>query len=321
MEQANQNNQPTINQLIYDTLIIGSGIAGMTAAIYAIRSGLTIAMIDASAPGGQLNKISIIENFPGFASIDGPTLAYQTFEQTMKLGVPYIYGKVLNITIDGDYKLVHMEHEVLKTKTVIIASGRKAKHLGLENEDKLTGRGISWCAICDGALYKDKDVAIVGGGNSALEGAMYLEKTAKSITLIHRRDELRGEEVLQEKVLNNPKIKVVFNSVITKINEENDLLSSIEIENLVSKETNTVKIDGLFIYIGFEPAVDLYSQLGLDLNAGYIKVDQNMKTNIKGVYACGDAIDKNFYQLVTAAGEGALAAHGVLMELGSDLKV
>lgn len=317
MEQIQQQNQSTTNQLIYDTLIIGAGMAGMTAAIYAIRSGLNIAMIDASAPGGQLNKISIIENYPGFDNIDGPSLAFKTFEQTMKLGVPYIYGKVLKITNDGEYKAVHMENEILKTKTVIIASGRKAKHLGLENEDKLTGRGISWCAICDGSLYKNKDVAIVGGGNSALEGAMYLENIAKSITLIHRRDELRGEEVLQEKVLNSPKIKVLLNSTVKKINEENGLLKNIEIEHVSTKEAFTLDIDGLFIYIGFEPSVEIYSDLGLELNAGYIKVDQNMRTSIKGVYACGDAIDKNFYQLVTAASEGATAANGVLMELGT----
>lgn len=311
----NQNNQLTTPQSTYDVLVIGAGIGGMSAAIYLKRAGLNVGMIDGNAPGGQLNKISDIENYPGYAKIDGPTLAYNIFDQTMKLGIKYIYGKVVTVINAESEKIVKLENEEIKAKAVIIASGRKPRDLGLENEKALTGRGISWCAICDGALFKDKDVAIIGGGNSALEGALYLENLAKSITLVHRRDEFRGDKILVDRVLKNPRLKVLYSSVVEKINETDGKLSSIDVKDLIKNENQNVKIDGLFIYIGFEPATEIYKDLNLNLNAGYIIVDSSMRTNIKGIYACGDAIQKEMYQLITAAGEGALAANSAIKDL------
>lgn len=311
----NQNNQSINNHLTYDVIIVGAGIAGMTAAIYLKRAGVDVAMIDANAPGGQLNKIADIENYPGFLKVDGPTLAYTIFEQTLKLGVKYIYAKVETIVDNGTNKIVKCSDTEYVSKAVIIASGRKARELGLENEKKLVGKGISWCAICDGALYKDKEVIIVGGGNSALEGVKYLENVAKSITIVLRRSEFRGDAVLVEKILKIPKVKVIYDSIVSKILIKEGFLSGIEVTNNNDKKVISVKADGLFIYIGFEPASDMYKDLGLDLNSGYISVDNHMRTNRKGIYACGDAIDKEMYQLVTSAGEGAEAAHSVLNDL------
>ena len=294
--------------VIYDTVVIGSGVAGMTAAIYLKRANLNILLLEKSAPGGQINRTASITNYPGIKEIDGPSLSLNMLEQLKSLDIETKYGNVLNIT-DGEIKAIKTDLEEIKTKTVLIATGRNPKELGLEGEKQLTGRGVSWCAICDGPLYKDKTVAVVGGGNSAFEEALYLSTIVKKLYLIHRRDTFRADNILVEKLKEKENVEFILNSTITKLNEKDNHLESIEVNN---KE---IKVDGLFIYIGFKPETDIFNNLNLELDDGYILVDKNMKTNIKGIYAAGDVIKKDYYQISTAVGEAATAALTIKRDL------
>jgi thioredoxin reductase (NADPH) len=295
-------------KLDFDVVVVGAGIAGMTAAIYLKRANINVVMIENKAPGGQINRTSSIENYPGFEHIDGPTLAYNTFMQTQKLGILYKYGNVIEIKIDSDYKIVKTDKEEIKCKAVIIATGRKARELGLKNELALTGRGISWCAICDAPLYKNIPVAVVGGGNSALEEALYLSEISSKVTLIHRRNEFKADKSLVDRVIKNPKIEIKYNNVITDINESNNKLDSLIIENVEDREKETLDVSALFILIGSLPVSELLRETGVETDNGYIVVNSEMKTNIDGIYACGDVIKKEVYQISTAVGEGAIAA-------------
>ena len=294
--------------VIYDTVVIGSGVAGMTAAIYLKRANLNILLLEKSAPGGQINRTASITNYPGIKEIDGPSLSLNMLEQLKSLDIETKYGNVLNIT-DGEIKAIKTDLEEIKTKTVLIATGRNPKELGLEGEKQLTGRGVSWCAICDGPLYKDKTVAVVGGGNSAFEEALYLSTIVKKLYLIHRRDTFRADNILVEKLKEKENVEFILNSTITKLNEKDNHLESIEVNN------KKINIDGLFIYIGFKPETDIFNNLNLELDDGYILVDKNMKTNIKGIYAAGDVIKKDYYQISTAVGEAATAALTIKRDL------
>jgi thioredoxin reductase (NADPH) len=302
-------------KLNFDVIVIGSGPAGMTASIYLKRANMNVAMIDGNAPGGQINKTALIENYPGYGKITGPELAYNMYMQTQELSIPFIYGKVINVIDKGNYKIVKLEKEEILCKSVIIATGRKARELGLNNEKELTGRGISWCAICDGSLFKDKEVAVVGGGNSALEESLYLSNIASKVYIIHRSNTFRGDMIFQEKVFSNPKIEISFNTVIDKLNVKDKLLDSIDLKGNLTGEVKTLKISGLFIYIGFEPSIDFASSLNLNNSDGYIIVDNKMRTNVNGIYACGDIIEKDLYQITTATAEGSIAAMSVINDL------
>ncbi len=291
--------------LDFDVIVIGCGVAGITSSIYLKRAGLSVAIIEKNAPGGQLNMISEITNYPGYISIDGPSLAFNMFEQIRKLSIPYRYGVVKEIVNEKDKKIIKTDKEDLTCKNIIIATGRRPRELGLENEKKLLGRGISYCSICDGSLYKDEDVVVVGGGNSALESSIYLSSICKKVTLIHRRNEFRGEEYLEKELRNKNNIEIILNDKITEIKEENDILSGLILES--KKE---IKCKALFIYVGNVPSTIKCDNLNIEEN--YIVVDNNMKTNIDGVYACGDIIKKNVYQISTAVGEGSTAALSII---------
>lgn len=298
-----------------DVIIIGAGSAGMTAAIYLRRANLNVIMIEANAPGGQINRTARIENYPGLGSIEGPSLAMNMFEQTQNLGIEYRYGNVSTVKKEGNKFIVNTDVEELTSKAVIIASGRRPNELGLENEKNLTGRGISWCAVCDGPFFKDKEVVVIGGGNSALEEALYLTEFCKKVTIIHRRDEFRGDKENSKRVMNHPKIEVIFNSVVTNFNEANERLESIDIENVNTRQKTKLKCDGVFIYIGFSPATRMVKDLGITDDLDYIITDQNQRTKIKGLYACGDVVKKELYQIVTATSEGAIAAMSLVKDL------
>ena len=293
--------------LNFDCVIIGSGAAGMTAAIYLKRANLSVALIEKDAPGGQMTKISNIENYPGYRSVDGSTLSLNMYNQVIDLGVDYRYGNVLDIQDYGDYKIIKTDVEEIKCKAVIIASGRKPRRLGLENEEKLIGRGISYCALCDGFFYKDKTVAVIGGGSSAVEESIYLSGICKEVILIHRRDQLTADLNAQEKLKKIKNIKINYNSVVTTLITESDKLKAIKIKTN-NKEEKEIKIDGMFIYIGHEPDVSFLSNLDINLDKNYVVVDDKMRTNIKNIYACGDIIKKEIYQITTAVGEGTIAA-------------
>lgn len=287
----------------YDVIIIGSGIAGMTAAIYLKRGGLNPLIIEENAPGGQLNKITTIENYPGYIKTDGPTLAAEIFGQVRKLDIEYLFDKVINIDLTSEYKKVITGEVTLYCKYLIIATGRLSKKL-FNNDDRYMGKGISYCALCDGNLYKNKKVVVVGGANSALEEALYLSNICNSVTIVARGAKFKGEETLINRVLEKNNIKCVYNSNVTEYNIENNKLVSIKLDN-----DTIIDTDGLFISIGSVPSTDMFE---VKKEKGFIIVDDECMTSVKNVYACGDVIKKNVYQLTTAASEGTIAANSII---------
>lgn len=284
---------------MYDIIIIGMGISGITAGIYAKRSNKKVLLIDKGTIGGLLNNIDKVSNYPGLINIEGPEFANILENQIKDLNIPYVFEEVKSLELNGDTKKVITNNNVYETKKVILAMGRKPKYLGLDNEKYLLGKGLSTCAMCDAFFYKDKDIAVVGTGNSALEEALYLSNVVNHIYLINRRDGFRGEEYLVEKVKNNKKIEIIYNSNIKKINTTEEKISSIDLDN-----NKNIKVSGVFIYVGYRPATDFIDNNLLD-NEGYVKVNEKLETKVKGVYAIGDIIKKDTYQLVTAASDGA----------------
>lgn len=289
----------------YDCIVIGAGVAGMTAALYLKRSNLNVLLLEREMPGGQLNKTTEIENYPGFTKINGTDLALTIYEQIKKQDIAYKYGNIVEIINQEDKKIVKTNRDEFETKNIILATGRTPRKLGLENEDKLVSHGISYCAICDGMFFKDKIVAVVGGGNSALTGALYLSNIASKVYIINRRDELRADLIIQEKIKQKNNIEILYNSKVTKLNEKDNILDSINVND------KKLDIDGLFIYIGFDPDIKYLQNLDIKNNNGYVVVDENMETSIKGIYACGDIVDKKVYQITTAIGEAAIAATSI----------
>lgn len=300
-------------KLNFDTIVIGAGVAGMTAAIYLKRSNIDVAILEKSAPGGQINRTNDIENYPGFKHIDGPDLSMKIFEQITELNVEYKYGNVISIKDFGDYKLIKTDQEELTCKKIIIATGRRPRELELPNEKQLVGRGVSYCAICDGPLYKEKITAVVGGGNSAIEEAQYLSGISKKVYLIHRRDSFRADPVEQERLFSKPNIEILYNSVIETLIEKDNKLKGIIIND--GKEKKEIEVDGLFVYIGHLPETYFLNELPITMNNDYLEVDSRMETNIDGIYACGDVIRKDVYQISTAVGEATVAALSVKKDM------
>lgn len=287
-----------------DVIIIGSGIAGMTTAIYLKRGGLEPLIIEEGTPGGQLNKINIIENYPGFIKTDGPTLGAEIYKQVEELNIEYLYDKVTKAKLDKEDKVIYTAGgKELKCKYVVIATGRLSKKL-FNDDDRYAGKGISYCALCDGNLYKGLDVAVAGGGNSAMEEALYLADICKSVAMVIRGEELRGDQSLIDDINNKKNIKCVYNSNVSEYNIENGKLTSINLDN-----GNKLEVSGLFISIGSVPSADIFD---VNKEKGFIIVDDECMTNKENVYACGDVIKKNVYQLTTAAGEGTTVAYSII---------
>ena len=295
---------------INNVIIIGSGPAGYTAAIYAARANLKPILVSGFQPGGQLTITTDVENYPGYEDpIQGPWLMDQMQKQAAHVGTEIINSQVTEVFLNEDVKKLNLDNgKTLNAKTVIISTGAQARWLGLENESKFQGHGLSACATCDGFFFKDKEVAVIGGGNSAAEEALFLTKFATKVYLIHRRDKLRAEKILQDRLKENSKIEFIWNSEVTKF-KGNDDLESIDLLNKKDNETSNLKIDGVFIAIGHDPATQLFKgQLKMD-DGGYIITDpDSTKTSINGVFAAGDVKDKIYRQAVTAAGMGCMAA-------------
>ena len=295
---------------INNVIIIGSGPAGYTAAIYAARANLKPILVSGFQPGGQLTITTDVENYPGYEDpIQGPWLMDQMQKQAAHVGTEIINSQVTEVFLNEDVKKLNLDNgTTLNAKTVIISTGAQARWLGLENESKFQGHGLSACATCDGFFFKDKEVAVIGGGNSAAEEALFLTKFATKVYLIHRRDKLRAEKILQDRLKENSKIEFIWNSEVTKFNG-NDDLESIDLLNKKDNQSSTLKIDGVFIAIGHDPATQLFKgQLKMD-DGGYIITDpDSTKTSIDGVFAAGDVKDKIYRQAVTAAGMGCMAA-------------
>jgi thioredoxin reductase (NADPH) len=292
----------------FNTIVIGAGVAGMTASIYLKRSNIEVAILEKTAPGGQINWTNDIENYPGFSHIDGPQLAMNIFNQISELGVEYRYGNVLEIVNKDEYKIIKTDNGELTCHNIIIASGRRPRRIGLSNESELTGRGISYCAICDGPFFKQKKVMVVGGGNSAIEEADYLSEIATEVILVHRSEKFRADELAVQRLMSKTNVRMNLNCVVREAVEKEGKLSSVKLENNQTGEIFEEEVQGLFIYIGHEPETGFLSGSNITLDNDYIVVDSRMATNIKGIYACGDVIKKEVYQIANAAGEGTVAA-------------
>lgn len=291
----------------YDVIIIGAGIAGITSAIYLKRAGLNILLLEKSAPGGQITRISKIENYPGIKEIDGATLALNLYEQLKSLDIKINYSEIIDIKINNNTKIVKTIKDEYETKNIIIATGREPKKLEIENIDNLIGRGVSFCATCDGSFYKNKIVCVVGGGNTALEEALYLSNICNKVYLIHRNETFKAENILINEINKKNNIQLILNSEVKQIKEENNLLHSIVLNN-----NNEIICDGLFIAIGSIPKTNFINNTDIKSENNYIIVDKNRKTNIEGIYAIGDVIKKDVYQIVTAAHDGVIAASDII---------
>ncbi|MEN9737115.1 MAG: hypothetical protein RJA26_348 [Actinomycetota bacterium] len=294
-----------------DVIIVGSGPAGFTAAIYTARAGLKPMLIASSVEvGGELMKTTEVENFPGFPEgIMGPGLMANFQEQAEKFGTEVVYDDVVSVDLSGDVKIVKTGlGETFEAKTVILATGAAYRELGIPREKELSGYGVSWCATCDGFFFRDLKIAVVGGGDSAMEEANFLTRFASKVYLIHRRDSFKASKIMADRALNNPKIEVIWNSEVAELHGE-PKLTGITLRNTVDGTTSQLDVEGLFIAIGNDPRTDLVKgQLELS-DEGFIKVDgRSSKTTIPGVFACGDVIDPTYRQAITAAASGCVAA-------------
>ena len=299
---------------VYDVIILGGGPAGLTAGLYAGRSRLSTLIIEKGQDGGQIAITDEIENYPGqmVEGESGPSLIARMTEQAKKFGAERCSDVIKSVDLTGEVKKLVGNKGEYEAKCVIVATGAFPKPIGCENEGKFTGKGISFCATCDAEFFEDFEVYVVGGGDSAVEEAMYLTKFARKVTIIHRRNELRAAKSIQEKAFANPKIAFMWDSVVVKVDGD-DLLSSMTVKNVKTGELTEITADeddglfGLFGFIGYNPNSQLFEGV-LDMENGYIKTDENMHTNIPGVFAAGDIRVKSLRQVVTAAADGAIAA-------------
>lgn len=291
-----------------DTIIIGAGPAGLTAAIYGVRAGLDLAVMEKFSPGGQVINTYEVENYPGFVEpIEGWQLMSSMENQARRLGVEFTSGDVASVKKEGDvFILTKTDGSTVEAKSVIAATGSSYKHLNIPGEKEYTGKGVSYCATCDGAFYRDKVTAVVGGGNTALEEAMFLTKFASKVYLIHRRDEFRGDKILQDRALAMDKIEPVMSHVVESVNGP-EKVSSITIKDVKSGETRDLQVDGFFVFIGFDANTEYVPEELLN-EKREVKVDIHMKTSIPGFFAAGDLRSDSKRQIVMAAADGATAA-------------
>jgi thioredoxin reductase (NADPH) len=292
-------------------VIIGSGPAGLTAAVYAARANLQPLLIEGKEPGGQLTLTTLVENYPGFADgIMGPDLMEAMRKQAQRFGAEIVNGYVHAVKLkEQPFRIYYGDHEV-QAKTVVISTGSSAKLLGLETEIRFMGHGVSTCATCDGFFYRGKEIAVVGGGDSALEEATFLTKFATKVSLIHRRDVFRGSKIMQDRAMKNPKIQFVVNTVVEEVVGSKETgVTALKLRNVKSRDLSELKIDGLFVAIGHNPNTEIFKgQIDLD-EKGYVTTQpDSTRTNIPGVFACGDVQDPVFRQAITAAGSGCMAA-------------
>ena len=293
---------------IYDSVILGGGPAGYTAALYAARSGLDTLIIERLSAGGQMALTGIVENYPGFEEgIDGFTLGMKMQQGAERFGAETRYSEVLSVDFTEKIKRIEVSDGEILSKTVIIAPGANPRELGIESETRLTGKGVHYCAHCDGRFYRDKTVAVVGGGNSAVSDALYLSRIAKKVYLIHRRDTLRAERIYNNQLNNSENIEIIWNSRVEEFIAD-DRIKAVRIKNVNDGHTDDIECDGVFISIGRKPATEfLKGKVELDKN-GYVISDETTKTSAEGVFAAGDVRTKELRQIVTAAADGAVAA-------------
>jgi len=300
-----------------DLLIVGGGPAGLTAGIYAVRMGISTTLFERALPGGLMGVTEKIENYPGFhQEIKGLELSAAFEKHARSLGLNIMWGNVSKVEVSGKTKKIHFEDKTMEGKTLIIATGTEPKKLGVPGESEFIGRGVSYCATCDAPFYKDKKVAVVGGGNSAIEEALFLTNFAKTVTVIHRRGDLRADKIYELRAKANPKIYFLWDTELEKI-EGSDMVESITLKNSKSKKKTKVSVDGVFMYVGFTPNVAFLEGQLKHNKDGFIITDETMKTSVDGVFAAGDVRVKPLRQVVTAAADGAVAANSAFKYLES----
>jgi thioredoxin reductase (NADPH) len=309
---------------IYDVIIAGAGPAGMTAAVYTSRANLSTLMIERGMPGGQMANTEDVENYPGFESILGPDLSTKMFEHAKKFGAEYAYGDIKEIIDNGEVKTVVAGSKQYKAYSVIISAGAEYKKVGVPGEKELSGRGVSYCAVCDGAFFKQKELFVIGGGDSAVEEGVYLTRFASKVTIVHRRDELRAQKILQDRAFANEKVDFIWNHTIKSINDKDGKVGSVTLVSTQNGEEQELPADGVFIYIGMIPLSKPFTNLGITNENGYIETNERMETKVPGIFAAGDIREKTLRQIVTATGDGSIAAQSAqhyVEELKEELKI
>ncbi len=292
----------------YDVVVIGAGPGGMTAALYAARANLKVAMLDRGVYGGQMNNTDGIENYPGFTSIKGPELGEKMYQSATNTGVEFVYGDVQKVTFDDEhFKHIQTDSDELVAKAVIIATGSTNRKLGIPGEEEFSGKGVSYCAVCDGAFFKDQDVSVIGGGDSSISEGLYLANLADKVTVVHHRNKLRAQRILQDRAFDNQKMDFTWDSDVTEIIGNENQVTGIKVHNKKTDQDEVVPTSGVFIYVGNIPNSQAFTNLKITDEAGWIKTNDEMETAIPGIYAVGDVRQKKLRQITTAVGDGGIA--------------
>lgn len=292
----------------YDVVVIGAGPGGMTAALYAARANLKVAMLDRGVYGGQMNNTDGIENYPGFTSIKGPELGEKMYQSATNTGVEFVYGDVQKVTFDDEhFKHIQTDSDELVAKAVIIATGSTNRKLGVPGVEEFSGKGVSYCAVCDGAFFKDQDVSVIGGGDSAISEGLYLANLADKVTVVHHRNKLRAQRILQDRAFDNQKMDFTWDSDVTEIIGNENQVTGIKVHNKKTDQDEVVPTSGVFIYVGNIPNSQAFTNLKITDEAGWIKTNDEMETAIPGIYAVGDVRQKKLRQITTAVGDGGIA--------------
>ncbi|MGX7111256.1 thioredoxin-disulfide reductase [Gemella cuniculi] len=296
-----------MSEKIYDLIIIGAGPAGMTASIYASRANLSVLMVERKYPGGQMLATEEIENYTGYEKVTGPELSEKMFEHSKKFGTEFAFGNITKIEVKDDLKYITAGNNEYVTKSIIIATGSEHRNLNIPGEEEFSGKGVSYCAVCDGAFFRNKEVVVIGGGDSAIEEALYLSNLVSKVTVVHRRNELRAQKILQTRAFAKGNIEFIWDTIPVEIKGDRKI-SSIILRNVKTNEESTFEADGIFIYVGMLPQTSDFTELGITNKTGYIPTNEKLETNIPGIFAAGDVREKEIRQVVTAAADGAIAA-------------
>ncbi|WP_278963690.1 thioredoxin-disulfide reductase [Lactobacillus apis] len=305
----------------YDVIVIGAGPGGLTAALYASRANLSVLILDRGLYGGQMNNTDAIDNYPGFTEIKGPELGEKMYNSVMKFGSEFEYGDVQSVTIDGENKVVKTDTGEYSAPALIIATGADHRHLNVPGEEEYSGKGVSYCAVCDAAFFKDEDIAVIGGGDSAIEEGIYLAQSAKSVTVIHRRDQLRAQPTLQKRAFANDKINFIWNGITESIDGDGQRVTGVTYKDKETGEEKQLATRGVFIYVGVIPQTAPFKELGITDEQGWIPTDDHMRTKADGIFALGDVRAKDLRQIANAVGDGSIAgqaAYNYLQDLNDE---
>lgn len=299
------------SEKIYDVIIVGAGPGGLTAALYASRANLSTLIIERGVPGGQMMNTAEVENYSGFSSITGPVLSENMYQGAKRFGAEHIYGDIKEIIDGREYKTLISGKKEYKAKAVVIATGAEHRKLGADGEEQYNGRGVSYCAVCDGAFFRNKHLMVIGGGDSAVEEGTYLTQFADKVTIVHRRDELRAQKILQERAFKNEKVDFIWNATVETIFGDDMKVTGIKLRDTITGEFSDAPADGVFIYVGILPNSEQFRNLGITDEEGWIKTNERMETEIPGIFAVGDVRLTPLRQIATAVGDGSLAGDNV----------